>query len=68
MPGSLSSELQTRYLSESDKGINDHLSPVKKPAPPLPLRPESLIFEITSLFEILLLTIFFHASYPPCLT
>ena len=49
VPGSLSSELQTRYLSPFDRGIKDHLRPVKKPAPPFPLNPEFLILVMEEL-------------------
>ncbi len=48
-PGSDSSALQTRYLGLSvSVGMNDHLRPVEKPAPPRPCRPASFTISITS--------------------
>ena len=52
VPGSLSSELQTKYFWPDCKGIKDHLRPVKKPAPPLPRNPEFLILLMISDFDV----------------
>ena len=44
-PGSPSSALQMMYLrSPAARGVNRHLRPVEKPAPPRPRRPERSIF------------------------
>ena len=48
VPGSDSSALQTRYLSISPWGRNDAFWPIRKPAPPRPRMPESLIWPSTS--------------------
>ena len=48
-PGSDSSALQTRNLGRSvSLGMNDHLRPALKPAPPRPCRPETFTVSITS--------------------
>ena len=48
-PGSDSSALQTRYFGCAPPvGMNDHLRPVEKPAPPRPWRPESFTSWIRS--------------------
>ena len=48
-PGSPSSALHTTYLtSPASAFANDHFFPVGNPAPPLPLRPDSVIKLITS--------------------
>ena len=48
VPGSLSSELQTMYFcSGALRGMNDHLRPVGKPAPPRPRRPEAFTVSMT---------------------
>jgi len=40
VPGSASSQLQTKYRGLSLLGRNDHFFPVGKPAPPRPRRPD----------------------------
>src|SRR5512135_1532300 len=66
VPGSLSSELQTMYFCTGElRGMNDHLRPVGKPAPPRPRRPEALTDSMTCSRGGFSARIFFHASYPP---
>ena len=64
VPGSLSSELQTKYRCFSAEFIKDHFNPVKNPAPPFPFNPDSLTNRIISDFGVLSLMIFFHERYP----
>ncbi len=66
VPGSLSSELQTMYFCIGAlRGMNDHLRPVGKPAPPRPRRPEAFTASMTCSRGGFSARIFFQASYPP---
>ena len=64
-PGSDSSALHTRYFGTSlSAGMNAHLSPVLKPAPPRPCRPDAFTSSITSPGAISVSALR-AAAYPP---